>query len=84
MPDLAPSKIVCVGRNYREHAREIYGEEALPLVMAQDRDELSAQIQDVVGRPERYAELVIEIRRRLAERHSFEARVRELIEIVRG
>jgi Glycosyl transferases group 1 len=68
----------------REHVREIYGEEALPLVMAKDQEELSSQIQDVLCRPERYAELVIGIRRRLAERHSFEARVCELIEVVRG
>jgi hypothetical protein len=79
----AANTIPLFGLN-REHVCEIYGEEALPLVMAEDRDELSFQIQDLLSRPEHYAELVIGIRRRLAERHSFEARVRELIEIVRG
>jgi hypothetical protein len=37
---------------------------------------------DIVRRPEYYADIVMGIRKHLAEKHSFEVRMRELIEIV--
>jgi glycosyltransferase involved in cell wall biosynthesis len=62
----------------REYVREIYGEAAVELVL---REDASDQVLDVLSRPEYYAEIVREIRRHLAERHSFAARVRELVDI---
>jgi glycosyltransferase involved in cell wall biosynthesis len=62
-----------------EYVRELYGEAAVGLVLG---DDASERILDVVRRPERYAPIVAGIRRRLAERHSYAARLRELIEIV--
>lgn len=61
-----------------EYVREIYGEPALELVL---REDASEQVLDVVRRPGHYAEIVSEMRRHLSERHSFRARVRELVEI---
>jgi hypothetical protein len=62
-----------------EYVRELYGEPAVELVLADDAAE---QILDVLRRPERYAPIVAGIRRHLAERHSYAARLRQLIQIV--
>jgi len=62
-----------------EYVREIYGEPAVELVL---REDASGQILDVLRRPEHYAEIVKEIRRHLAVKHSYVARLQELIEIV--
>ncbi len=62
------------------YVREIYGEEALELVLPAEYPE--AKILDLVQRPERYVGAVKAIRRRLAERHSYEARLKELIDLV--
>ncbi len=62
------------------YIQEIYGGRARELVLpAEDAHE---KILDMMRRPEHYAEIVQEIRRRLAEKHSYRARLRELIEIV--
>jgi glycosyltransferase involved in cell wall biosynthesis len=62
------------------YVRELYGEAALELVLP-DRNP-QEKILDMVSRPEHYAGIVAGIRRHLAERHSYEARLRQLIEIV--
>ena len=62
-----------------EYVRELYGGEACELVVD---DKASSKIMDIVSRPEHYAEIVMGIRRRLAEEHTHEARLKELIEIV--
>jgi hypothetical protein len=64
------------------YVEEIYGEEALELVLPVEQPE--AKILDIVQQPERYAPLVKEIRRHLAEKHSYEARLKQLIEIVKN
>jgi hypothetical protein len=63
-----------------EYVREIYGADALELVLPQERPE--EKFLDILSRPGHYAPLVLELRRRLAEHHSYEARLHELVEIV--
>ncbi len=62
-----------------EHVTRIYGDRAAELVLD---DHASDQILDVLRRPESYADTVNEIRRHLAAHHSYEVRLRELIDIV--
>ncbi len=64
-----------------EYVREVYGRPAEELVLGNDGTEL---ISRVLGRPEYYAEIVGEIRRHLAAKHSFTRRVEELVGIIRG
>jgi hypothetical protein len=59
--------------------REIYGEEAVELVL---HDRPAEKVLDVLRRPEHYAEVVQGVRRHLRARHSYEARLRQLLEIV--
>jgi len=59
---------------------EIYGERAQELVLNGPRPQ--EKIMDVLERPDYYAEIVAGIRRRLAQQHSYQARLRELIRIV--
>lgn len=61
-----------------EHVAEIYGPDAVELVLGEDGPE---QIVDILRRPSHYAEIVREMRRHLAERHSFTTRVQELVNI---
>ncbi len=63
-----------------EFVREIYGAEAAQLVLPTEQPQ--DRIRDVLERPERYAGIVRGIRRYLAEKHSYAARLRELIAIV--
>ena len=63
-----------------DFVREIYGNEAAQLVLPKERPQDC--IRDVLERPERYAGIVRCIRRYLAEKHSYAARLRELIGIV--
>lgn len=59
---------------------EIYGEPAAELVLsAEDVDD---KIVDVIDRPDHYASIVQEIRDELSIRHSHEARLSELVQIV--
>jgi hypothetical protein len=64
------------------YVTEIYGEEALELVLP--RENPADKILDIVKRPKRYAPIVRRMRHHLAEKHSYEARLKELIEIVRS
>ena len=59
---------------------EIYGEEAAELVLPQERPE--EKVLDLLRRPRYYARRVEGVRRRLAEKHSYVVRLRELIRIV--
>jgi hypothetical protein len=62
------------------HVAEIYGEEAMALVLPRERPE--EKVRELVERPAHFARVVAGIRRRLAEKHSYAARLRELIRIV--
>ncbi len=62
------------------YVNEIYGEQAVELVLPDGQPQ--EKILDVVRRPEHYAMIVRGIRQHLAEKHSYAARLRELIEIV--
>ena len=62
------------------YVREFYGEDAAEFVLP--REKPHEKILDMVTRPEHYAEKVTSIRARLAERHSYQQRIRELIQIV--
>jgi hypothetical protein len=64
------------------YVEEIYGEEALELVLPEDNSE--EKILDILRRPDRYARILKGIRRHLAEQHSYEVRLRQLIEIVKS
>lgn len=62
------------------YVQEIYGDRAVELMLPEDN--AHDKILDVVRRPEYYAEIVLDIRRHLAEKHSHAARLKELIEII--
>ena len=61
---------------------EIYGPAAVELALPPEGAE--EKIRDVLRRPVHYVDAVMEIRRRLAEHHSYHARLAELLEIVEG
>ena len=63
------------------YVAETFGESALELMLGEgDR---AAKILDVLARPEHYAGIVQGIRADFAKRHSPEARLNRLIEIIR-
>jgi len=62
------------------YVEEVYGERGLELMLGGERPH--EKILDILSRPEHYGEIVMEIRRHLAERHSYAMRVQELIDIV--
>jgi hypothetical protein len=62
------------------YVAELYGERALELVLPAAGGE--AKVLDMLSRPSHYAEVVHDVRRRLARKHSYAARLRELIDIV--
>lgn len=62
------------------YVTEFYGDRAGELVLPARGPE--EKVLDMVRRPEHYAEIVRDIRRYLAEKHSYAVRLRELIEIV--
>jgi hypothetical protein len=64
-----------------EYVKGIYGEHAHELVLPEEGPE--EKILDIVRRPEHYAEVVLGIRRHLAEKHSYTVRLQELIELVK-
>jgi len=63
-----------------KYVEEIYGREAMELILPHEEPE--EKILDIVQRPDYYAGIVAIIRRRLADKHSYAARLRELIRIV--
>jgi hypothetical protein len=67
-----------------EYVREIYGEPAVELVLPTDLTAAQQKVADIVERPEHYAKIVMEIRERMTEKHSFKARLEEMVEIANG
>src|SRR5262249_44722571 len=63
-----------------QHLEAIFGEDALELTLPNERP--PENILDILHAPERYARPVMAIRQRLRESHSYEVRLRELINIV--
>jgi glycosyltransferase involved in cell wall biosynthesis len=63
-----------------QYVREIYGDPVAVMVLGGERPH--EKILDVLARPEHYAEIVQGIRQEFGRRHSPEARLRELIEII--
>jgi hypothetical protein len=63
------------------HVKELFGEPALELVLSEDATE---RIADVLDRPEHYAAVVTQVRRHLAEHHSYDTRLRELVALAEG
>jgi hypothetical protein len=51
-------------------------------LVLRDGEAASEQILDVLHRPQEYAEVVRDIRRHLAEKHSYAVRLQELVRIV--
>jgi glycosyltransferase involved in cell wall biosynthesis len=66
------------------YVREIYGDEAIALVLPQDITAAQQKVADIVERPEHYARIVMGIRQHLAEKHSFKVRLREMVEMIKG
>jgi hypothetical protein len=62
------------------YVKEFYGEHAAELVMPAEHPH--EKILDMVRRPEHYAQIVSDIRTQLAQQHSYQQRLRELIDIV--
>lgn len=62
------------------YVREIYGDDALALVLPEQNGE--EKVIDVLRRPHYYAAIVRSVRQHLAAQHSYEARIRQLIELV--
>lgn len=63
-----------------DYVTEIYGDAAAELSLSSG--DPARRIADVLERPQHYAGIVQEIRREFAERHSPEARLRDLIDII--
>jgi hypothetical protein len=66
----------------REYVRDIFGNDADALVLPNEHPE--DKIADIMRDPNKYADVVLGIRRHLAARHSYTARLRQLLELVRG
>ena len=64
------------------YVREIYGEQAVELVLPDEQPH--EKILDLLRRPGHYADIVRGIRCHLAQEHSYAARLRELIQIVKS
>ena len=65
-----------------EYVREMYGNDAVELVLPEDHAD--EKISDIMRRPEKYADIVLTIRRHLAARHSYAARLQQLVELARS
>jgi Glycosyl transferases group 1 len=76
-PAASTIPLFCQDAGYIE---EIYGEEAVELVLPEEQPQ--EKILDLLRTPERYAAIVAAMRQRLAEKHSYASRLRELIRIV--
>jgi hypothetical protein len=62
------------------YVTEIYGERAAELVLPDDG--AAEKVADIMRRPEDYVDIVVGIRQHLAEEHSYELRLQELLRIV--
>src|SRR6202008_1146606 len=61
----------------RDYVTELFGERAIELVL--EGEHAHERIVDVLERPEYYADIVMGIREQFRDRHSPEARLRELV-----
>jgi hypothetical protein len=62
------------------YVAEIYGERAVELVLP--AGDGTDKIRDIARRPQHYAGIVREVRRHLAEKHSYSARLNDMIKII--
>ncbi len=62
------------------YVEEVYGHDSAELVLPSERP--SERILELLLRPDQYAATVMDIRRHLAEKHSYAKRIQELIEII--
>ena len=76
-PAASTIPLFCQGDGYLQ---KVYGEQALDLVLPEQ--EPQEKILDLLRRPQRFAEVVRGIREHLRVHHSYESRLRQLIEIV--
>jgi len=67
-----------------EYVREIYGEPAVELTLPRDLAAAQQKVADIVDRPQYYAAIVMTIRKHMAQKHSFKARLQEMVEIAKG
>jgi glycosyltransferase involved in cell wall biosynthesis len=65
-----------------EYVTGIYGDEAVNLLLPEE--EPQEKILDILRRPQHYAGLVDRLRQHLRLKHSYEARINELIDIVKS
>lgn len=63
-----------------DYVKEIYGEDAVELVYPRERPQ--EKILDILRNPDQYARIVEAMRCHLREKHSYEARIKQLIQIV--
>jgi hypothetical protein len=75
----AASTIPIFGLN-EKYVREIYGDEAVELLLPEEHPE--EKILDIMRRPYDYADIVMSIRKHLAAKHSYEARLKQLIGLI--
>jgi hypothetical protein len=66
------------------YVREIYGDAAAELVLPGEVGPAQDKVADIVDRPDYYGDIVMDIRARMAERHSFKARLQEMVDIARS
>ena len=66
----------------RDYVTEIYGGEATELMLPEE--DAHEKIDGFLRRPNDYGDLVLAIRRRMRERHSYDVRVRQLTAILSG
>ena len=55
-----------------DYVSEIYGDAALELVLPDDLTAAQQKVADIVDRPEHYARIVRDMRKHMAEKHSFQ------------
>jgi hypothetical protein len=65
-----------------EYVQEIYGADAVELVLPETHPE--EKISDMMRRPDDYSDIVRSIRRNMAARHSYAARLQQLVELAGG
>ena len=64
----------------RQYVKDVFGDAALELVLSGDK--ASSTIEDVLERPDYYADIVHGIRKEFAKLHTPEVRLARLIEII--
>jgi hypothetical protein len=66
-----------------EYVRALYGDAAAALVLPPQGGE-EEKVLEIFERPEHYTETVLNIRRHLAEKHSYRSRLEELVDLVKS